>query len=100
MFFYSYFSEINKSDIFSAPLGVSIHFPDSNKSSEIRKSNQVSLNSRGEELAGLEEARGAIRDLTPLIFSFTLTATSKFIQISDPQLVISHVQNKYNVQVS
>ncbi|XP_069954243.1 protein bicaudal C homolog 1 isoform X3 [Cherax quadricarinatus] len=79
--------------------GVSIHFPDGNKNSEVRKSNQVSINSRGEELAGLEEARGAIRELTPLIFTFTLSASAQFISISDPNMLILHVQNTYNVQV-
>ncbi|KAK7086225.1 Protein bicaudal C 1 [Halocaridina rubra] len=78
--------------------GVSIHFPDSNKNSEIQKSNQVSINSRGEDLTGLEEARGCIRDLTPLIFTFTLSATAQFINISDPTLLIQHVQNTYQVQ--
>nr|XP_045617560.1 protein bicaudal C homolog 1-A-like isoform X6 [Procambarus clarkii] len=79
--------------------GVSIHFPDGNKNSEVRKSNQVSINSRGEELAGLEEARGAIRELTPLIFTFSLSASAQFISISDPNMLIIHVENTYNVQV-
>ncbi|XP_071538268.1 protein bicaudal C homolog 1 isoform X4 [Panulirus ornatus] len=79
--------------------GVSIHFPDGNKNSEVRKSNQVSINSRGDELAGLEEARGAIRELTPLIFAFTLSTSAQFINISDPNMLIIHVQNTYNVQV-
>lgn len=79
--------------------GVSIHFPDGNKNSEVKKSNQVSINSRGDELHGLEEARGAIRALTPLIFTFTLAADAQFIKISDPNMLIGHVQNNYNVQV-
>lgn len=79
--------------------GVSIHFPDGNKNSEVRKSNQVSINSRGEELSGLEDARGAIRELTPLVFSFSLSANAQFINISDPNMLIFHVQNTYNVQV-
>lgn len=81
------------------PTGVSIHFPDGNKNSEVRKSNQVSINSRGEELSGLEDARGAIRELTPLVFSFSLSANAQFINISDPNMLIFHVQNTYNVQV-
>lgn len=79
--------------------GVSIHFPDGNKNSEIRKSNQVSINSRGEELSGLEEARASIRQLTPLIFTFTLSANAKYISIQDPNLLVQHVQGLYNVQV-
>ncbi|XP_042211241.1 LOW QUALITY PROTEIN: protein bicaudal C homolog 1-like [Homarus americanus] len=79
--------------------GVSIHFPDGNKNSEVRKSNQVSINSGGG--AGLEEARSAIRELTPLIFTFTLSAAAQFINtcISDPNMLIIHVQNTYDVQV-
>lgn len=78
---------------------MSVHFPDGNKSSEMRKSNQVSINSRGEDLGGLEEARAAIRNLTPLVFSFSLSAAAQFIKLSDPNVLIHHVQNTYNVQV-
>ncbi|KAF2365642.1 K domain type 1 [Trinorchestia longiramus] len=79
--------------------GVSIHFPDGNKNNEIRKSNQVSINSRGEELGGLEEARASIRLLTPLVFTFTLNANADFIAISEPNALVQHVQSLYNVQV-
>ncbi|KAG7175060.1 bicaudal C 1-like [Homarus americanus] len=50
--------------------------------------------------AGLEEARSAIRELTPLIFTFTLSAAAQFINtcISDPNMLIIHVQNTYDVQ--
>ncbi|KAK3874340.1 hypothetical protein Pcinc_020727 [Petrolisthes cinctipes] len=79
--------------------GVSVHFPDGNKSSEMHKSNQVSVNSRGEDLWGLEEARAAIRNLTPLVFSFSLSAAAQFIKLSDPNMLIHHVQDTFNVQV-
>lgn len=79
--------------------GVSIHFPDGNKSNEVKKSNQVSINSRGEDLQGLEEARQAIRNLTPLIFTFTLTSSVQFVSVVDANMLILHVQNTYNVQV-
>ncbi|KAL7641081.1 UNVERIFIED_CONTAM: hypothetical protein RMT77_008218 [Armadillidium vulgare] len=78
--------------------GVSIHFPDGNKNSEVHKSNQVSINSRGEELNGLEEARSAIRELTPLIFTFSLPAAAQFIRIVDTSVIILQIQNTYNVQ--
>ncbi|XP_045126469.1 protein bicaudal C homolog 1-B-like isoform X2 [Portunus trituberculatus] len=79
--------------------GVSIHFPDGNKSNEIKKSNQVSINSRGEDLQGLEEARQAIRNLTPLIFTFTLSSSVQFVSVVDANMLILQVQNAYNVQV-
>lgn len=80
--------------------GVSIHFPDGNKNSELHKSNQVSINSRGEDLAGLEEARRSIRDLMPLIYTFSLPAGAQFVSaMSNTSLVIANVQNLYNVQV-
>ncbi|XP_068215964.1 protein bicaudal C homolog 1-like isoform X2 [Palaemon carinicauda] len=78
--------------------GVSIHFPDGNKNSEVSKSNQVSVNSRGEDLSGLEEARASIRELTPIVFTFTLSARAQFINITDPSLLMQHVQTTYNVQ--
>ncbi|XP_066945667.1 protein bicaudal C homolog 1-like isoform X3 [Macrobrachium rosenbergii] len=79
--------------------GVSIHFPDGNKNSEVRKSNLVSINGRGDDLSGLEEARACIRNLTPLVFTFSLSASAQFINISDPSLLIQQLQNTYNVQV-
>jgi len=79
--------------------GVSIHFPDGNKNSEVKKSNQVSINSRTEQLNGLEEARYAIRELTPLIFTFKLPTNAQFINVSDPHHLIMQVQNLYKVQV-
>lgn len=78
--------------------GVSIHFPDGNKNSEVSKSNQVSINSRGEDLSGLEEARASIRELTPIVFTFTLSARAQFINITDPSILMQHVQATYNVQ--
>ncbi|XP_076045895.1 protein bicaudal C isoform X2 [Oratosquilla oratoria] len=79
--------------------GVNVHFPDSNKNSESSKSNQVSINCRGEELAGLEEARGAIRDLTPIIFTFKFSTAPQFITLPDPNFLVMQVQKSYNVQV-
>lgn len=79
--------------------GVSIHFPDGNKNSDVKKSNQVSINSRTEQLNGLEEARYAIRELTPLIFTFKLPSNAQFININDPHHLIMQVQNLYKVQV-
>ncbi|XP_068216094.1 protein bicaudal C homolog 1-B-like isoform X2 [Palaemon carinicauda] len=79
--------------------GVSIHFPDSNKNSCVRKSNLVSINGRGDDLSGFEEARSCIRNLTPLVFTFSLPASAQFISISDPSLLIEHLQSTYNVQV-
>ncbi|KAA0187174.1 hypothetical protein HAZT_HAZT002786 [Hyalella azteca] len=79
--------------------GVSIHFPDGNKNNETRKSNQVSINSRGEELGGLEDARASIRQLTPLVFSFSFKANADFIAISEPNALVQHVQGLFNVQV-
>lgn len=60
---------------------------------------QVSINSRGEELGGLEDARASIRQLTPLIFTFSLNANAKYISITEPNLLVQHVQGLYNVQV-
>ena len=81
--------------------GVSIHFPDGNKNSEVRKSNQVSINSRQEQLSGLEAARKDIRQLTPLVFSFVLPAAARIINLdNDPTMLRLKVQTYYNVQVS
>ncbi|XP_050697368.1 protein bicaudal C homolog 1-like isoform X2 [Eriocheir sinensis] len=80
--------------------GVTIHFPDGNKSSEMRKSNQVSINSRGEDLHGLEEARKAIRSLTPLDFNFTILSTVQFSgAIVDSTMLVLHVQSTFGVKV-
>ena len=82
--------------------GVSIHFPDGNKNSDVQKSNQVSVNNRGQYLSGLEEARRNIRDLTLLTFYFKIprtfgidfqSKTNKLDKLTD------QVQYLYNVQV-
>ena len=78
---------------------MSIHFPDGNKMSESRKSNQVSINSRQEQLDGLEAARTDIRMLTPLIYKFALPA-QEFIKLSvESSTLRLKLQNEFNVQV-
>lgn len=74
--------------------GCHVHFPDSNRSVNAEKSNQVSI---AGSLLGLERARYRVRELTPLIFCFeyplmgsTPNANSPFVQI---------IQEAYNVQV-
>ncbi|CAH1793905.1 unnamed protein product [Owenia fusiformis] len=78
--------------------GCHIHFPDSNRSSQGEKSNQVSI--AGQPL-GVEQARVKIRDLLPLVYMFELPVTGVLQPIPDPQSQpIQHIQDTYNVTVT
>lgn len=77
--------------------GCHIHFPDSNRSNPMEKSNQVSI---AGDLDGVERARARVRELTPLMFSFELPIVGTLQphpDLESPFLI--SVQEKYNVQV-
>ncbi|XP_070520404.1 protein bicaudal C isoform X6 [Cardiocondyla obscurior] len=77
--------------------GCHIHFPDSNRSNQQDKSNQVSI---AGEMESVERARARVRNLAPLIFSFELPimgASQSMPDCTSPYLV--KIQEKYNVQV-
>ncbi|XP_065223706.1 protein bicaudal C homolog 1 isoform X2 [Planococcus citri] len=75
-----------------------IHFPDSNRSNEEEKSNQVSI---AGEMANIEKARARVRELTPLIFCFELPNVGTIQQFPEQtsSIVLSTIQENYNVQV-
>lgn len=77
--------------------GCHIHFPDSNRTSTVEKSNQVSI---AGDMERVERARARVRALTPLVFCFELP----IVPTSQPQPDITSpyvqkVQEQYNVQV-
>ncbi|CAK1550383.1 unnamed protein product [Leptosia nina] len=77
--------------------GCHIHFPDSNRTSAVEKSNQVSI---AGEMERVERARARVRALTPLIFSFELPIVAPshpLPEINSPYVM--QIQQKYNVQV-
>lgn len=77
--------------------GCHIHFPDSNRSNPMEKSNQVSI---AGDLDGVERARARVRELTPLMFSFELPIVGTLQPHPDPESpFLLSVQEKYNVQV-
>lgn len=74
-----------------------VHFPDSNRSNPIEKSNQVSICG---SLEGAENARAMVRNYTPLLFSFEMPIFSPNENIPDNQTpFIINIEKEYNVQV-
>ncbi|XP_025829225.1 protein bicaudal C homolog 1 [Agrilus planipennis] len=71
-----------------------VHFPDSNRSNPTEKSNQVSI---AGDIEGVERARGRVRNLTPLIFSFELPIMPVSPDANTSYVV--EIQKQYNVQV-
>ncbi|CAF4928601.1 unnamed protein product [Pieris macdunnoughi] len=77
--------------------GCHIHFPDSNRTSAVEKSNQVSI---AGDMERVERARARVRALTPLIFTFELpvvAASNPLPEITSPY--VQQIQDKFNVQV-
>ncbi|XP_049876013.1 protein bicaudal C homolog 1 [Pectinophora gossypiella] len=77
--------------------GCHIHFPDSNRTSAVEKSNQVSI---AGDMERVERARARVRALTPLVFAFELPVvppSQPLPDISSPY--IQQIQEQYNVQV-
>ncbi|XP_065332971.1 protein bicaudal C isoform X1 [Cloeon dipterum] len=78
--------------------GCHIHFPDSNRTNQNEKSNQVSI---AGPLTGAERARASIRRLMPLNFSFELPvigAAQAIPDVNSPMIKIFCQQ--FNVEVS
>ncbi|XP_060804945.1 protein bicaudal C homolog 1 [Amyelois transitella] len=77
--------------------GCHIHFPDSNRTSTIEKSNQVSI---AGDMERVERARARVRALTPLVFCFELPIVSPSQPLPDINSpYVQQVQKQYNVQV-
>ncbi|XP_068618033.1 protein bicaudal C [Battus philenor] len=77
--------------------GCHIHFPDSNRTSTLEKSNQVSI---AGDMERVERARARVRALTPLVFSFELpivASSQPLPDINSPY--VQQLQEQYNVQV-
>uniref|UniRef100_A0A2A4J394 SAM domain-containing protein n=1 Tax=Heliothis virescens TaxID=7102 RepID=A0A2A4J394_HELVI len=77
--------------------GCHIHFPDSNRTSTVEKSNQVSI---AGDMERVERARARVRSLTPLVFCFELPivpSTQPLPDITSPY--VQNIQDQYNVQV-
>ncbi|XP_017783447.1 PREDICTED: protein bicaudal C [Nicrophorus vespilloides] len=71
-----------------------VHFPDSNRSNPIEKSNQVSI---AGDIQGVELARSRVRQKTPVLFGFELPIMSQNVDATCPYIV--KLQEQYNVQV-
>ncbi|CAG4994704.1 unnamed protein product [Parnassius apollo] len=77
--------------------GCHIHFPDSNRTSTMEKSNQVSI---AGDMERVERARARVRALTPLVFCFELPIVAPSQPLPDINSpYVQQVQEKYNVQV-
>ncbi|XP_053611211.1 protein bicaudal C homolog 1 [Plodia interpunctella] len=77
--------------------GCHIHFPDSNRTSTVEKSNQVSI---AGDMERVERARARVRALTPLVFCFELPIVSPSQPLPDINSpYVQQVQKQYNVQV-
>ncbi|XP_035443589.2 protein bicaudal C homolog 1 [Spodoptera frugiperda] len=77
--------------------GCHIHFPDSNRTSTVEKSNQVSI---AGDMERVERARARVRALTPLVFCFELPivpSSQPLPDITSPY--VQNIQDQYNVQV-
>ncbi|CAH0400739.1 unnamed protein product [Chilo suppressalis] len=77
--------------------GCHIHFPDSNRTSTVEKSNQVSI---AGDMERVERARARVRALTPLVFCFELpivAPSQRLPDINSPY--VQQIQEQYNVQV-
>ncbi|KAK3759560.1 hypothetical protein RRG08_009746 [Elysia crispata] len=79
--------------------GCHIHFPDSNRGSNLQeKSNQVSIAGQPE---GVEIARAQIRELLPLVFMFELPVTSPLTPAPDvTSPLIQQLQQTHGVTVT
>ncbi|CAG4951330.1 unnamed protein product [Colias eurytheme] len=77
--------------------GCHIHFPDSNRTSALEKSNQVSI---AGDMERVERARARVRALTPLVFCFELPIVSSSQPLPDINSpYVQQIQEQYNVQV-
>ncbi|XP_063625761.1 protein bicaudal C [Cydia splendana] len=77
--------------------GCHIHFPDSNRTSAIEKSNQVSI---AGDMERVERARARVRALTPLVFCFELPIVAPSQPLPDINSpYVQQIQEQYNVQV-
>ncbi|KAL0821490.1 hypothetical protein ABMA28_004956 [Loxostege sticticalis] len=77
--------------------GCHIHFPDSNRTSTVEKSNQVSI---AGDMERVERARARVRALTPLVFCFELPIVAPSQPLPDINSpYVQQVQEQYNVQV-
>jgi len=77
-----------------------IHFPDSNRSNPVEKSNQVSI---AGEMSGVERARARVRELTPLIYQFDLQipVSCDIRKAPEPfNTYLRAIQDQFQVQVS
>ncbi|XP_065838982.1 protein bicaudal C homolog 1-like [Oscarella lobularis] len=73
-----------------------IHFPDSNRSKQFDKSNQVSI---AGQPSGVEAARRRIRELVPLTLTFELPLTAPCLpDVNDP--LIQRIADHYQVAIS
>ncbi|XP_026321181.1 protein bicaudal C homolog 1 [Hyposmocoma kahamanoa] len=78
--------------------GCHIHFPDSNRTSTVEKSNQVSI---AGDMERVERARARVRALTPLVFCFELPIASPSQPLPDvTSPYVQQIQEQYNVQVT
>lgn len=74
-----------------------IHFPDSNRSNPIEKSNQVSICG---DIDGTEKARAMVRLCTPLLFSFELPITPPGKAQPDNETpFVKELEKEFNIQV-
>lgn len=74
-----------------------IHFPDSNRSNPIEKSNQVSLCGN---LEGVERARYLVRISAPCVVSFELPIIAPGYPVPDNDTdYVKEIELKYSVQV-
>ncbi|KAM3959681.1 protein bicaudal C [Aphomia sociella] len=77
--------------------GCHIHFPDSNRTSTVEKSNQVSI---AGDMERVERARARVRALTPLVFCFELPIVAPSQPLPDINSpYVQQIQDQYNVQV-
>jgi len=79
--------------------GCHIHFPDSNRMSKDHKSNQVTI--AGGSIQAVENARGRVRELSPLIFQFNLPTIQFDHHIAEShQNFIDNLQTTHNVIIN
>nr|XP_022914396.1 protein bicaudal C isoform X1 [Onthophagus taurus] len=71
-----------------------IHFPDSNRTNNLEKSNQVSISG---DIQGAEVARSRVRQKTPIVFGFELPVMSPVVDQNCAYFV--KIQEQYNVQI-
>ncbi|CAL8101075.1 unnamed protein product [Calicophoron daubneyi] len=75
-----------------------IHFPDSNRTNLVEKSNQVSISGH---VAHVDQARQRIRDMLPIVFSFNLNCgcITQLSNFRNSQFV-RQLEDMYNVEIS